>query len=240
MKLEKLTIIDAEAKPRKRIEVLFNPTQLTIKRTAWKTSKKSLTPAEAPDTLSVDLFFDTSLPQPASITSARSTAMGLVGRSALLPQLGKPRDVQDYTLPILELTEPRGDLGKTPRPPICELHWGSPNPKDYFFRGVLKSVTQTFTRFLEDGTPVRATLSCEFEEWEAPTHKKKKQNPVDDPIRIVRRGETLSSIAAEEYGDPSLWRVIAAENRMDDPRQLVAGQRLTVPPLQLGDASERR
>lgn len=240
MKLEKLIIVDAEAKPRKRIEVLFNPTQLTISRTAWKSSKKSLVPADDPDTLSVELFFDTSLPQPTSSSLGRSAAMALVGKSSLLPTLGRPRDVRDYTLPILELTEPRGDLGKTPRPPICELHWGSPNPRNYFFRGVLKSVTQTFARFLENGTPVRATLSCEFEEWEAPTHKKKKQNPVDDPIRIVRQGETLSSIAAQEYGDPALWRVIAAANRMDDPRQLVAGQRLTVPPLRLGDTFQGR
>lgn len=47
----------------------------------------------------------------------------------------------------------------------------------------------------------------------------------------MRRGETLTSIAAEEYNNPALWRVIAAANRLDNPRQITPGQRLTVPPL---------
>ncbi|MGH2412760.1 MAG: LysM peptidoglycan-binding domain-containing protein, partial [Microcystaceae cyanobacterium] len=60
----------------------------------------------------------------------------------------------------------------------------------------------------------------------------------DDPVRIVRRGETLSSIATEEYNDPSLWRLIAQENRLDDPRKLTPGQVLTVPPIR--SATQRR
>jgi Contractile injection system tube protein/LysM domain len=237
MKLEKLTIY-VEKQPFTPVEVLINPNQLAITKTGWKSTENGLVPAvDEPDTLSVDLFFDTSLPQPTASSLGRSVVMGMVGRSALLPGLGRSQDVRKYTDLIVELTTPRGDLGKKPRPPICQLCWG--NPKKPFFQGVLKSVTQTLTRFLEDGTPVRATLGCAFEEWEEDEYKQKAQNPVDDPIRIVRRGETLSSIATEEYGDPALWRVIAAENRLDDPRQLTAGQRLTVPPLRLNNASQR-
>lgn len=234
MKLEKLTIY-VEKKPFEPIEVLFNPNELTFSKTGWQSSEKyGLVPADEAMSLSVELFFDTSLPQPTLGGLAQSTAMNLVGRSALLPGIGRPKDVRNYTKPIVKLTEPQGNLGAQPRPPICQLRWG--NPKEVFFQGVLKSVTQTFSRFLENGTPVRATLSCEFEEWEASEHKQKQQNQIDDPIRVVRRGETLSSIAAEEYGDPSLWRVIAVANRMDNPRQLMAGQRLTVPPLRIDDA----
>jgi hypothetical protein len=96
--------------------------------------------------------------------------------------------------------------------------------------GFLTSVSKTLTQFLEDGTPVRATLDCTFEEWIEPGKAKKIENLIDDPVRVVRRGETLSSIAAQEYGDPALWRVIARENRLEDP-QVVPGQVLTVPPL---------
>jgi nucleoid-associated protein YgaU len=100
------------------------------------------------------------------------------------------------------------------------------------FQGVLQQVTQTFTHFTAEGMPVRATLNCNFVEWEEPEQQQKKANPVDDPIRTIKQGESLSSIAMEEYGDPALWRVIADANRwIQNPRILLPGRKLTVPPL---------
>jgi phage tail protein X len=238
MKLVKLTIEVERSTP--PIQVLFNPNQITISRTAWHNSKDGeLAPINAPATLSMDLFFDTSLPQPATGGLASIALTTLVGRSTL-PSLGLPQDVRDYTKRIYNLTQQRGDLGDATRPPMCELKWGDPSKT--FFRGVLKSVTQTFTRFLENGTPVRATLKCEFEEWESSATQEKAKNPIDDPIRVVKRGETLSSIAAEEYGDAALWRVIADANRglIQNPRQLAPGTALTVPPLQPTQDTQRR
>ena len=95
----------------------------------------------------------------------------------------------------------------------------------------LETVTKKLTHFLEDGTPVRATLDCSFREWKDPEKQKKNENPIDDPVRIVKRGETLSSIATEEFGDPALWRIIADENRLINPRKLEPGTILTIPPL---------
>lgn len=230
MKLEKLTIY-VEKKPSDPVEVLFNPNQIVIAETGWTTdSDGQLVAAKDTKTFSVELFFDTTLPQ----TAAGRLPAAL--NRATLAQRQKPDDVRKYTRPIVQLTEARGDLGKMERPPICQLLWGKlggAQPKEGFFQGVLKSVTQTFSRFLPDGTPIRATLSCEFEEWEDPQRQAKAKNPTDDPIRVVKRGETLSSIATAEYGDPVLWRVIADENRLNHPRQLVPGQRLTVPPLRV-------
>ncbi len=230
MKLEKLTIY-AEDKPSDPVEVLFNPNQIVITETGWSTgSDGQLVAARNSRTLSIELFFDTTLPQ--NGTGRLPAALN----RATLAQQQKPDDVRKYIRPIVQLTEARGDLGKMERPPICQLlwgKWGGAKPREGFFQGVLKSVTQTFSRFLPDGTPIRATLSCEFEEWEDPQRKAKAKNPTDDPIRVVKRGETLSSIATAEYGDPALWRVIADENRLSHPRQLVPGQRLTVPPLRV-------
>ena len=87
--------------------------------------------------------------------------------------------------------------------------------------------------FLEDGTPVRATLNCTFREWADLEKRRKEANLIDDPVRIVRRGETLSSIANEEYGDPALWRIIANENNLINPRSLKPGLILTIPPLRI-------
>jgi nucleoid-associated protein YgaU len=55
----------------------------------------------------------------------------------------------------------------------------------------------------------------------------------------VRRGDTLSSIAAEEYNDAMLWRPLAEANRINNPRVLTPGQVLVVPVLR-PDSGGRR
>jgi nucleoid-associated protein YgaU len=47
----------------------------------------------------------------------------------------------------------------------------------------------------------------------------------------VRRYDTLQSLAADEYGDPALWRPIALANSIINPRDLAAGTILTIPKL---------
>lgn len=233
MKLEKLKICveqkSVDGKPLfdkiNPIEVLFNPNRVEINKVGWTQGfGGNLTPAEQPATLSLELFFDTSL------VGLKSSDLGVftspIPSLSLLSDVTIIKDVRDYTKQIYSLTEKKGDLGN--RPPICQLVWGM---NTVLFQGVLKQLTKSYTRFLADGKPVRATLNCSFEEWEPPETKQKKLNPIDDPIRIVKRGETLSSIAAEEYNDPSLWRVIAAANKLNNPRKLTPGQRLTVPPF---------
>ncbi|BAY29275.1 peptidoglycan-binding LysM [Nostoc carneum NIES-2107] len=227
MELEKLKILVEkkfptfdEAQP---IIALFNPQQISISKTGWQGQGNSLQPSEESATLTVELFFDTSLLNAKQSMTDIGSVIGLN-----LSASSRLKDVRDYTKKIYHLTEKKSGLGAIPRPPICKLKWGH---NTVLFQGVLKQLTKTFTRFLANGTPVRAKLNCTFEEWISPEIKQKEQNPIDDPIRIVRRGETLTSIAAEEYNDPALWRVIAAANRLDNPRQIAPGQRLTVPPL---------
>lgn len=214
MALEKLKIKIEESPNQltKEVEVLFNPNQIVISKTGWNEDSKdnSFVFVDEPASLSIELFFDTTL-----------------GKSP-------PENVQKYTQPIYSLTQIKGNLQ---RPPLCKLIWGR---TELLPLGLLKSVTKTLTHFLENGTPVAAKLSCNFQEWQDPTQRKKIQNPIDDPIRIVKQGETLTSIAAEEYNDPSLWRVIAQENRLDNPRLLTPGQRLTVPPLRTNSITKRR
>ncbi|MBW4493639.1 MAG: LysM peptidoglycan-binding domain-containing protein [Oscillatoria princeps RMCB-10] len=213
MALEKLKIAIEENYPTfgRPVEVLFNPQQIQISRSGGTVKEGQLVGGEEPATLTIELFFDTTL-----------------GKSG-------PEDVQRYTKTIYNLTRKKGKLN---RPPLCRLMWGKGSV--WFLQGFLKQVSKTLTHFLEDGTPVRAKLNCTFEEWVPPEYKQKSQNPIDDPTRIVRRGETLSSIAAEEYSDPSLWRVIADANKISNPRAITPGQILTVPPLRAGSATSTR
>lgn len=44
-------------------------------------------------------------------------------------------------------------------------------------------------------------------------------------------GERLDQLAEEHYGDPALWRLLAAFNDLDDPLHLGAGLLLQIPPL---------
>jgi len=46
---------------------------------------------------------------------------------------------------------------------------------------------------------------------------------------VVKRGDTLSSIAAKFYRDASKWRKIADANGIRDPKNLKIGQKLRIP-----------
>jgi nucleoid-associated protein YgaU len=116
----------------------------------------------------------------------------------------KGSDVRQHTGKILKLLEIDNELHA---PPICHFNWGQLN-----FIGVLERADQRFTLFLSNGTPVRATADF--------TRR-----------HLVQLGETLSSIAGREYGDPGLWRPIAEENGIDDPLALQPGQLLVIPAL---------
>jgi LysM repeat protein len=135
-------------------------------------------------------------------------------------------DVRGHTDRVYRLLDIRGPLH---RPPVCTFTWGSFN-----FVCVLERVGGRFTLFLSDGTPVRATLSVTFKEFvevEVLVRDPPTESADHAKTYVVRRGDTLSSIAAAEYGDPARWRPIAEANRIANPRRLAPGTRLSLPAL---------
>jgi nucleoid-associated protein YgaU len=46
---------------------------------------------------------------------------------------------------------------------------------------------------------------------------------------VVGSGDRLDAIAAARYNDPAQWRRVAQANKLDDPRRLPIGSRLTIP-----------
>lgn len=143
------------------------------------------------------------------------------------------RDVRRQTKKVADLTRLVGDLH---RPPVCLVSWGGTGQEyDLPFRGVVTSLTQKFTMFLADGTPVRATLDVTFKEYEEPGRQARrtpKSSPDRRRTRPVRRGDTLWSIAAAVYEDPARWRPIADANGIANPRALVPGTELIIPALE--------
>lgn len=195
------------------ITTLFNPNKLVFaKSVQWeqKPAKERDVPElqfknGQPRTLTLDLFFDTYDSESAQKTSVR-----------------------EYTDKLFKLTLVYKDKH---RPPVCELSWGT---SSVFFKCVLENMTQQFILFMEDGTPVRAKCQCTFKEWRTNSEDQQRQAPESSDIvkkRIVKRGETLSSIAAEVYLNPGLWRPIAEMNSIDNPLTLAPGTMLLIPTL---------
>ena len=243
--LEKLTVTYEQGSSRNfsgRIEALFNPNEFSITNKVEWEQKESATPGRgyrlhfkgdsaAPATLQLDLFFDTYEGERGTSGLRQSLLANVTGTPLALFPLATPSrtSVTNYTEQVVNLIRIDKDLH---RPPICKLLWG----RLQIFRGVLTDLTQRFTLFQADGTPVRATLSCTFEQFRSTelTFKELDLHSADvQKTRIVRRGDTLSSLAAEEYNDPTLWRHIADANNIHNPRLLTPGQVLRIPTLTL-------
>lgn len=142
------------------------------------------------------------------------------------------QDVRTYTNKVAELARYDGNLH---RPPVCRVYWGPDAGGDLPFRGVVTRVTQRFTLFLANGTPVRATVDISFREYEAPEQQARRSNtasPDRRKTRVVAQGDSLWSLAAAEYDDPAQWRPIADANNLDNPRQLTPGMILSIPALE--------
>lgn len=242
MSLEKLTI-KYEPLPNDKlggeIKALFNPGQVTFSNNVdWRPDKTAMDAKIAerrqlslesiqPATLTLDLFFDTyeGDPQSRSLVAAASSA--LQSPIAFDPGASPAAvSVLKYTDAMAALTRHARELH---RPPICTLSWGNWQ----LFEGVLSSLTREFTLFLEDGTPVRATVSCTFTEYiRLAASLKNEQNSPDVAKRYtVRPGDTLVNIAVAFYNDASVWRLLADENGLQNPRKLPPGLVLSLPPL---------
>lgn len=220
------------------IEALFNPHEISRSRAVSWEQKKAASQgggwtwsdmeqeflAVNPETLSIELFFDT--------YESRSQASDWKSVASFVQplnpfQTSDATDVTKLTRRVAKLAEVDKELH---HPPICRLSWGAFTD---IFTGVLTQLDQRFTLFLADGTPVRATLSCSF--VESPTRadvRARELNSADVvKTRTVRRNDTVHSLAAEEYRDPSLWRHIASANGIVNPRDLKPGTVLTIPKL---------
>jgi hypothetical protein len=110
---------------------------------------------------------------------------------------------------------------------VLRFVWGPTN-----FTCVLESVTKKFTMFNKDGVPVRATLTVDFKEYaEGNPPRERTSSQGMAQVRSLKAGDSLWSIAADAYGSASMWRSIAEKNNIANPRLLVPGKEIVIPPL---------
>jgi hypothetical protein len=193
----------------------FNPNAYTYtKQNCWTESGgagQNMSPLEfsrgTPATLQMQLFFDTY----AARTDVREKHTEAIWKLMLVDPA---------------LKNPKSDKS---RPPRVRFQWG----KSWSFDAVITSITQNFTLFLGDGTPVRATLDVTFQQSKDPEDQPN-TNPTSggvggERIWTVSAGDTLAWIAFKEYGDSTMWRLIADHNRLTNLRRLTPGMMLEIP-----------
>jgi hypothetical protein len=147
---------------------------------------------------------------------------------------GGSSDVSEDTRQFTDLLAIDAD---THAPPRVEFKWGV-----FALRAVVEKISQRFTMFLGDGTPVRATLSVTFKQYRtiAEQLENPRRNSADKTKhRVLGKVEgfrptagTLWQLSVEEYGETRFWRQIAQFNGVEDPRTLRAGDVILVPPLE--------
>lgn len=214
MALERATIeVFSGPKLKDRIGVLFNPTEYSIERSnAYKGT--AIPGLSGPlyhfvngdaDALSMELFLDDRTDPPKN---------GQPGVNRRLAQLAG----------LMEIDRDQH------APPIVAFVWGK-----LYFKAIIDKMSRKITMFHPDGTPCRATVAVTFREYKT-LPELINDPPLQSSDRSKRRvmvgRDSVWLLAAREYDDAALWRVIAEHNDLDDPREALAGDWLMVPPLE--------
>lgn len=144
----------------------------------------------------------------------------------MLERMGEPRAPQRPP-PVLEFVY--GPAGRGRRWVIDGLAWGA-ELRNSNLQRVRQEVTVTLVEY-ED---VDVVLTAADRHRKRRGRKRKDEDDKDEPRQsrrtyTVKRGDTLSSIAAKKLGAASRWREIARLNKIRDPRKLRVGQRLHLP-----------
>ena len=203
------------------IDVCFNPKEYSLEKSVEWDAEKAFSDAPQPEfkapkpmTLSVTLQFDTYEER----VSVRDKWVRKIERLAFMTQ-PMPKDPTQSS---------KTDKQKY-RPPVILFVWGR-----FTFKGVVESLSQKYTMFLSDGTPVRAECALKI------------RNVLDDKIDKgeeqsfsvqskegapyqVKEGDRLDLIAAERLGDAGRWPEIAALNDIVDPATMDGKKQLKMP-----------
>lgn len=212
------------------IKVLFNPAEYSLERAnAYKATPLpglggpliQFVNGDAP-TLSMDLFLD-------DWTDPNGPPGDFLPFAS-----GGGKMIKDRIDEIISLLDIDPELHA---PPPVRFVWGPLR-----FDAVIEKIGRKTTLFRPDGTPARATLSVAFKGYAAHNREApdvRKESADKTKRRQIGAAETIWEIADAEYGDPRYWRVVAAASDVDDPRTLMPGDWLKVPPLEVSNALNR-
>lgn len=193
----------------------FNPKEVTISKSAqWekkpaKGAKKAGPPeynGADPCKLTLEMFFDATLKSNQSVVDSVES----------LFRCCVPLD--------------KTCTANKPMPPLVVFKWGGITS----FPAYVTQVNAKYTRFAANGIPIRAVCTVNLEEMPSQAGK---QNPTSGVLAVERvhtmvAGDNLALVAYQEYGDPAMWRPLAAYNRVDDPMRIAPGTQILLPPAE--------
>lgn len=112
-------------------------------------------------------------------------------------------------------------------PPEVAFEWGR-----LYFKSVLSNMSQKFTMFNDQGTPVRCTVDVTLEQLiDIEDYKPQTGDAIPSvtpPKSIIQtQGDRIdNTAAAANNGDASHWRSVAEANNIDDPQRIPPGTSL--------------
>ena len=203
----------------KEIECKFNPYEYTISKSNtfdYKPKSGSNAPSinlskSGPQTLKLKLIFD-----------------GYDEGKDIGKQVHKLWDFMDPKMSPAHKDHPEKKVDT----PFVTFKWGL-----FSFESVITSMTQKYTLFKPDGTPVRAEVDITFVQH-IDTQDYPTQNPTSgrgptQRVWQITEGDRIDLIAADVYGDATKWTQIATYNDIVNPHQLRVGSQLSIPPLDI-------
>lgn len=147
--------------------------------------------------------------------------------------------VQDYVKLLKEVVYDYIDA--THGPPYVKIEWGDVNMstsnneserENKFFKGQLEKLNITYELFSKSGEPVRAKLSLSFKAVTDPAARPTGQSPDLTHFHQVQIGDNLSMLSNKIYGRPDFYMQLAKVNNLSSVYQMVAGERIIIPPLE--------
>jgi hypothetical protein len=204
-----------------RVTFLFNPKEFSVEKSN-QYAEVNIPGLSSPvfqfvrgnaRSVSMDLFFDTN-EAGEDVRSHTDRITGWDAGSMLSRLPDGPKGLMDID-------------SELHAPPVCLFIWGA-----FVFQCIIERVSKRFTMFLPAGIPVRATLSVTLKEYREVDIQVKElglHSPDLTKRWTVKQGDSLWSIAVQEYGDPADWTLIAEANGIDNPRTIAPGSELVIP-----------
>lgn len=127
--------------------------------------------------------------------------------------------------------------GDSHEPNFLKISWG-----DFKFSCRLTTLDITYKLFDEAGDPIRAELAVMFvkdEDAKSILLEASMNSPDLTHLRTVKSGDTLPLLCKDIYGSSAYYLRVAADNGLDDFRNLTPGQKLRFAPLKRGATPAR-
>ena len=191
--------------------------------------------SQTPGSSGQELLFDRIKPQKLIFeflfdrTGAISNSVAIPGLGGLLSLGGENKNgVQPDIDNLRKIT--MGFDGDLHRTKYLILNWGK-----LLFKCCLTKMNITYKLFRPDGTPLRASAKCYFEEFRETELRLKEENknsPDLTHIRTVKEGDSLPLMTYRIYGDSKYYLQVAKVNEIENFRNLEVGQQVFFPPIE--------